>query len=154
MKSIDKFGLEPVPPANNEDDEQSTLVVDKKLTAIALKGLSLDAQFEHEGKFILFVTHDSPYEEFLHIYLLDKNFLTIDEIQMSQNMAQPLQLIGDLQIIEPNQLQFSFFGKDSWLLTVSEKPAFSFPRLPLLSLYWKPARFAFSAGHLQLSKNE
>lgn len=153
MKEISKFTLQSLLGENNEPDEtRSTLLFDGKLTDIILDGISLDAQFEHNQKFILFITYDSPYSEFLHIYLLNKTFKVLDELQMSKDWAAPVQFVGDLKIIGSNQLQFSFFGDDSWILTVLEKPQLALPRLPLLSLYWKPLRFALAPGYLQIEK--
>jgi hypothetical protein len=151
MKGISKFTLQPLPSEKDDEDEtHSALLSDGEPTDVTLDGTSLDAQFEHNQNFILFVTYDSPYSEFLHIYLLDKKFVILDQLQMSKDWATPFQFVGELEIIDPNQLRFSFFGNDLWLLTILEKPEFMLPKLPILSLYWKPLRFAFAPGYLQL----
>ncbi len=147
MDEIKKFQLEPL-PVKGDEWEKSKLLYEGNQTDTVLSGISLEAQFQQGEKYILFVTYDSIFAETLHIYLLDKKLAAIDEWQISQNEAA----VHKLQIIGDNQLQFSFFGDDSWVLTVLEKPQLTLPRLPLFSSYWKPLRFAFAPGYLQIEK--
>ena len=147
MDEIKKFQLQPL-PVKGDEWEKSKLLYEGNQTDTVLSGIRLEAQFQHIEKFILFITYDSIFAETLHIYLLNKNFTTIDEWQISQNEGA----VHKLQIIGDNQLQFSFFGDDSWVLTVLEKPQMTLPRLPLFSSYWKPLPFALTPGHLQIQK--
>lgn len=147
MKEIKEFQLQPL-PVKDDDWEKSILISNGSQTNTVLSGVSLDAQFQHGEKYILLVTYNSIFAETLHIYLLDKTFAVIDEWQISQNEGA----VHNLQIINDNKLRFSFFGDDSWTLTVLEKPEFMLPKFPILSLYWKPLRFAFAPGYLQLQQ--
>lgn len=149
MNIIEKFTLELLPTKEGEP-EKSKLFYEDEETGVTLDGFVLDAQYAHKDKYVLFVTYDSPFAEHLHIYLLDGRFQKIDEWQIGQYWGQAVEHVHNLQIVSDNKLQFSFFNDELWLLTVAEEPQFVLPKLPLFSLSWKPLRFKFAPGYLQL----
>lgn len=151
MQEINNFTLQPLIAGKDESDvTHSRLLFGNKLTDLELEGISLDAQYQYENKYLLFVSHNSPFADTLHIYLLDESFSKVDEWAISSLSESEWYMLRNLEVTDENKLQFSFFGDDSWVLTVLEKPQMTFPRLALLSSYWKPLRFAFAPGYLQL----
>jgi hypothetical protein len=151
MQEISKFTLQPLLAENDESDAtHSKLLFESKLTDLELEGISLDAQYQYESKYLLFVSHNSPFADTLHIYLLNESFIKIDEWAISALSESEWYMLRNLKITDNNQIQFSFFGDDSWILTVLKEPQMTFPKLALLSSYWKPLRFAFAPGYLQL----
>jgi hypothetical protein len=151
MQEISKFTLQPL---SAEDDESeathSKLSFENKLTDLELEGISLDAQYQYESKYLLFISHNSPFADTLHIYLLNESFTKIDEWAISSLSESEWYMLRNMEITKTNQIQFSFFGDDSWLLTVLKEPQMTFPKLSLFSSYWKPLKFAFTPGYLQL----
>ena len=151
MLEISKFTLQPLVAEKDESDAtHSRLLFETELTDLELEGISLDAQYRCEDKYLLFVSHNSPFADTLHIYLLNKTFSKIDEWAISAVNESEWYLLRNLEVTDKNQLRFSFFGDDSWVLTVLDKPQMTLPKLLPFSTYWKPLRFALTPGYLQL----
>lgn len=151
MEEIKRFTLQALPAENDEPHPtHAKLLFEGKPTGLVLEGTSLDAQYQYKNRYLLFVTHDSPYADTLHIYLLNDGYRKIDEWAVGSVRESEWFMLRNLAIVGENQLRFSFYGDDSWLLTILGKPEFTLPRLPLFSSCWKPARFAFAPGYLRL----
>lgn len=149
MEEIKKFTLQVLPAEKDElHPAHSKLLFEEKLTRLELEGVSLDAQYQYQDKYLLFLTHDSPFADTLHIYLISESYEKIDEWAISCLRESEWFMLRNLKITKDNQIRFSFYGDDSWLLTVLEKPQLTLPKLPLFSMSWKPLRFAFTPGYL------
>jgi hypothetical protein len=118
-------------------------------TSLMVEGSTLEAQYETSKGFLLMLTEDCPYEEALHIYLVDHGNSILDEIHMGQ--AYVSGILGDLDPIAPDQLQFSFFGNDLWKLRILESPRRMPPRLnaPQVETRWSRI---FSKRFLELTR--
>jgi hypothetical protein len=127
MKQIAMFSLEV--PAGVESGEDSfshaQLIKLGHPTGVAVRGIRLEAQYEVSGRFLLMLTEDCPYEESLHIYLLDAENSLLDEIRMGQPYTAGI--LTDLDATTKDTLEFAFFGNDRWKLKVLQKPQ----RMPL-----------------------
>ena len=153
MREIRKFTLQPLFLEKDESDAtHSRLLFETKLTDLELEGISLDAQYEYENKYLLFVSHNSPFADTLHIYLLNKSFSKIDEWAISALSESEWYMLRNLEVVGRNQLQFSFFGDDAWVLTVLDSPQLMLPKLFPFSSHWKPLRFALIPGYLQIQR--
>ena len=93
-----------------------------------MSGTVLEAQLETGGRYLLFITHDTPYEEQLDILLLDRSFRQLDLAWLSWSGTTGG--FRNLNIESDTSVVFDFFGERPWWVRVFEKPAF---RLPLLS---------------------
>jgi hypothetical protein len=89
---------------------------------IELAGAVLEAQFCVDGGFLVFLTEDTPYEEALHIHLLDGGLTLRDSLELSAPYAAAV--LANLAITPADEITFSFFDKtDCWRLTVLAQPA-------------------------------
>ena len=95
----------------NHRSNYSTLAYDGKMLDLEVKGVILEAQFELEGGYMLiWLTEDSPYDEGLHVYLIDENNNTSDALETSAIFTS-----GILRIIKTGKdwVKFKFFSNDS-----------------------------------------
>ena len=61
---------------------QAELLRDGAGTGLRLDGALLEAQFERaDGSALLLLTEDSPYDELLHVYLLDREGVLVDALE-------------------------------------------------------------------------
>ena len=61
---------------------QARLLRDGVATEWRVDGVLLEVQFEHEdGSVLLLLTEDSPYDELLHVYLLDDEGALVDGLE-------------------------------------------------------------------------
>ncbi|SJN56205.1 hypothetical protein VR7878_01651 [Vibrio ruber DSM 16370] len=99
---------------------------------VELSGKILEAQYKTDaGYYLLFLTEDVPYEEALHIYLLDQSLKIIESLELSAEYTAGI--LRDIQVIEKNKIRFFFFDNDqSWQLEVLQAPK---RRNPLRSAY-------------------
>lgn len=88
---------------------------------LEVTGAILERQFTDGGRHILFVTEDIPFEETLHIYLVNSNLEPIDHLSLSAIYSPGI--LKNISITAPNEISFSFFdAQETWRLTVTEKP--------------------------------
>ena len=102
-----------------EDGPASELLVNDQSTGVVLPGVTLEAQYRFGDRYLLFTTENVPYEEALHILLLDQGFRRLDHIELSHPFAEGT--LSDVRARDA-QVQFSFFGGDFWELSVAPRP--------------------------------
>lgn len=92
------------------ENQPPILVRDGKALDIKTEGSVLEAQLELEdGSVLIWLTEDSPYDEGLHVYLLDKHDTLLDTLEASADFTP-----GILKITktEENWVEFKFFSSD------------------------------------------
>lgn len=120
LRPVHSFGMRAMsrPPA---ESPQSELLDDGRPTGISVPGVVLEAQYTCGEWHLLFTTEDVPFEEALHILLLDRQLHRLDDVELSHLYAAGaltgLETSGD----EP-AARFSFFGGDRWELRVLSAP--------------------------------
>lgn len=116
-----------------------------------IEGLLLQAQYECSAGYLLLLTDDCPFEELLHIHLLDRNLRPLDQVNLGK--AYEAGILSRLQVTGNDVLEFSFFGGDRWQLSVLTEPRYHLsiyvgewlvPHLPL----HRPFRYAFRPNYL------
>jgi len=66
----------------DQSHPQARLLCDGVATEWRVDGVLLEAQFEHDdGSVLLLLTEDSPYDELLHVYLLDGRGAPVDALE-------------------------------------------------------------------------
>ncbi|GEM_PF-1608604 len=91
-------------------------------------GKLIEEQFDCAGWYLLLLTEDSPYEECLHILLLDNNCGLLDSIDIGAPYTP-----GILENVHPEQdhLKFEMYGY-IWRIKIHRNakrwPAFALPR--------------------------
>ena len=116
MKQRAIFTLKPI----DSNTGQSQLYCDGVMAVTVLDGVLLEAQFECNGRYLLFTTGDSPFEEMLTIYLLSPSLRILDWIKLgSPYIAGVLENLG---ASGANSLDFSFFKKqENWRLEIFDR---------------------------------
>ncbi len=122
MHTISRFSLRKTPTSANE------LHANDQPTGIPLDGRRIEAQFELDsGEYLLWLTDDSPYDEGLHIYLLDDTGPPIDAIEAGADFTAG---IPRIQATGRDWVLFEFFTNGvSYRLDILERPVFRW-RLP------------------------
>ncbi|MDR1849708.1 MAG: hypothetical protein LBQ75_06690 [Zoogloeaceae bacterium] len=110
---------------------QSEILVKGKPTGTIIEGLLLEAAVAWQDKTLLFVTHDCLYEEQLDLLLVDATHNVMDMASIAL-MYTP-GIFGDMELIEPNTVRFTFFGDDLWEVRLLAQPRIRVPFMPLLS---------------------
>jgi len=100
---------------------RSALLFDGKDTGIVVDGLMLEKQIQLSAGYLLLLTENCPYEEGLHIYLLDQDLRVLDGIELSQPYAPAL--LSGFTCDAENSFSFSFFGEERWRLALLKSPA-------------------------------
>jgi hypothetical protein len=109
---------------------QSDLLWRDAPLGIRVDGASLEKQWRLAPGYVIFLTEGSPYEEGLHIYLLDDDRRIVDGLELSGPYASAI--LKDAVVEGDAAVSFSFFGDDRWRLDVNPTARRSF-RLPFLS---------------------
>jgi len=113
------FSLTPARAGENETP-RSNLLFDAALTGVTVPGVVLEAQYRCGELHLLLTTENIPYEEALHVLLLDARFNLLDQVELSHPYASGA--LTDLQQHGDGRLQFSLFGGDRWELAVLPTP--------------------------------
>lgn len=101
--------------------------------SIEVEGLVIEAAIALEpgdaaAGYLLFLTHDRPFEETLSITMLSPTLDVLDTARIER--AYTPGLFSDLRIIGAATLQFRFIGETPWRLQVLDRPVL---RLPFVS---------------------
>ncbi|MBK9234646.1 MAG: hypothetical protein IPO19_00755 [Rhodoferax sp.] len=109
------------------DIPQSELLRDGVPVGQRLPGAVLEAAVQWRDHYLLFVTDDVPYEEALHIVLLDEQWRTVDCATMGGPYTTGS--FSALSLLAPSTVRFRFIGDTDWEL---ELLSGSVLRIPLL----------------------
>ncbi len=108
----------------DEGNARAALCTAEKQVA-TIDGTQLEAQFRCEEFFVVFATAGDPWEELLHIYLLDASHTVLDEVELG-HIYTPASL-KSLRARDPNAFEFSFFADEKWRLEILRKPGVVWP---------------------------
>ena len=129
MRIVQDFTLDPLNvTAGREtyEERRSRLLRHGEDTGAVVPGVVLEAQIGRDDGWLLFTTHDIPFEEGLDITLLDRHFKIVDSAALYWPYAT-----GDfknLVLASGDKVAFDFFGDHRWTVTLFEKARL---RLPL-----------------------
>jgi hypothetical protein len=112
------------------DRPQSDLLWREDSVGLRVDGVSLERQWRVAPGYLLFLTEDSPFEEGLHIYLLDDDKRVVDALELSGPYASAI--LKDAVAEGDATVSFSFFGDDRWRLDVHATPQRAL-RVPMFS---------------------
>jgi hypothetical protein len=109
MHRIDTFSL--VPRTGAAADSSELWLGARKL-ADKIPGTSLEAQFAlgsaGRAPFLLLTSHDVPYEEMIHVLLIDESGELIEQAELGGPYAPGL--LANVQIVSEDTLSFDFQG--------------------------------------------
>lgn len=113
IHEVNFFSLKP----QKTDLPRAELLFQNRETGIVIDGIVLEKQFSFENKYLLFLTEDCPFEEGLHIYLLDHELQILDGVELGGAYASAI--LNDVKIENNSIVSFAFFGQDRWRLQVA-----------------------------------
>lgn len=116
VKPVDGFSVVPV----EGDMPRSELLWEGQPTSVRVDGVTLEEQVHLPAGYLLFLTEDSPFEEGLHIYLLDRERRLVDGLELAGPYASGI--LRDVVREGDAAVSFSFFGADRWRLDVHDRP--------------------------------
>jgi hypothetical protein len=93
-----------------------------------LEGTVLEACIQHDNRYLLFLTDDTPFEDSLHIHLLDEDLNRIDTVTLGAPYTTGH--FRNLKCEDSSGITFEFFGDCVWEIVVLPKKRL---RLPFVS---------------------
>ena len=124
----EEFSLQalPVTPGREAYEERrSRLLRHGADTGTVVPGTVLEAQIALDRGWLLFTTHDIPFEEGLDITLLDAACTVIDGAALFAAYATGT--FRNLVLAAADTVVFDFFGPRSWRVRLLGKPQFRLP---------------------------
>lgn len=86
-----------------------------------IPGTVLEAQFiTADNKFLILTSEDCPYEEALHIILMDRSGSILDKVEVSQEATPGI--VKDVEVLNERRLKFKFIGNGIFTVDVLEVP--------------------------------
>jgi hypothetical protein len=128
--AIHDFSLNPLGTGSSQSD----LRWRAHPVGVRVDGIPLEAQWRVGSGYLLFLTDDSPFEEGLHIYLLDDGKRVVEGLEVAAPYAPGI--LTDAATEGDAAVCFSFVGGDRWRLAVNTTPRRTLPRLFSL-VKWK-----------------
>lgn len=133
--------------------EQSVLLCAGEPTGLTVEGVELEAQFEHDGKYLLFVTENSPYEEGLHIYLVSRGntrFQLLDSVALGLPYAAGM--LRNVRFDSSNRIHFEFPNSDNkYVCSVLRQPRRFVNPVKIMGI--NRSNWFFQQRYLQLEKD-
>jgi hypothetical protein len=119
MTRSEGFSLTRVPVGQNETP-RAELLFNGSPTGVTIPGIVLEAQYRSGDSHLLLTTEDVPFEDALHLLLLDERLVLLDHVELAHPYAAGL--VKDVRPAGGERLTFSFFGGDLWETTVMQTP--------------------------------
>lgn len=104
------------------------VIVDGTPSGCVVAGAILESAVSADGRFLLFLTDDVPYEDALSIHLLDDRLHLLDSATLGA--AYSTGSFGGLELRPPRMVRFRFIGEADWTVEILPHPAFRLPLLP------------------------
>jgi hypothetical protein len=116
MPATDHFRVASASP----DNETGRLFYEGREVGM-VSGSVLESQWRVGDQWLLFLTHDCPFEEGLSIDLLSKEFEVLDRVSLG--IVYSTGRLRDVVEETDNRFEFSFFaGDDRWDLRILREP--------------------------------
>jgi len=112
-------------PPSSDAEPTCRLFHNGRDTSLILPGATLEAAIELPHGWLVFLTHDIPYEEGLEICLVSSTFELLDRATLAAPYSTGA--FENLEITSPTSLCFDFLGERPWQLDLLENPRFRLP---------------------------
>ena len=127
MEPSDAFALEILPKQSADEAPRARLVHHGQAVGEPVEGCVLERQYAVDAdRYLLFVSDDIPYEEGLHIYLVDAAGAVLAGLEIGAPYTPGL--LENVVASGPDRVDFSFVHKQRCRLIVHAEPA-AFRRL-------------------------
>lgn len=114
-----------------DGDPRSRLVLHGRETDLDLPGAVLEASLRFGDEFLLFLTDDVPFEEGLHICLIDASGGLLDRVDLLAMYATGT--LRDMQPLADGRVNFRFFDGPLMQVRVLPMPKLMLPSIGLVS---------------------
>lgn len=104
-----------------QDNGQSILSAQDAEHTFTVPGIILEDQYRlHDDQYLLVTSDDCPYEECLHLLLIDFPNATFEQIDIGQ--VNTPGIYKDANLVDDRTLAFSFMGDNRFSATVATAP--------------------------------
>jgi hypothetical protein len=134
MRIAAEISLHPL-PGGDDDEPRSEVLVEGRPTGSVIAGRVLEAAVECEPGWLLFVTNDIPYEEFLNIHFLDKAASPLDSARIGGPNSTGT--FASLTLEPPSTVHFRFIDEADWSVRVLSRPKRGLPWWPDARGVWR-----------------
>lgn len=114
-----------LPALSSTETPQSEILRAGQATGKVVDGAVLEVMLRWNDHLLLFLTGDTPFEESLHIHLLNTNLDVIDSVWMGHMYSSGI--FSDLDLALHDAVRFQFFGGTVWTLTLFPEDKFAVP---------------------------
>jgi hypothetical protein len=127
-------------PPSDDIAPLSEIMIGGMPTGKIIGGAVLEAALRWDDFTLMFLTNDIPFEDTLHIYLLDDALNIVDSARLGAMYATGI--FGDLDLTQSDTVRFRFFGGIVWTLLLLPKETFVLPFLSDPRGVGRPFRFS------------
>jgi hypothetical protein len=113
---------------NDQELATSFATIAGRTSEEPLEGIVLEACVQRGNQYILFLTDDIPFEDSLHIHLLDEDLNRVDTATLGAPYTTGH--FHNLKCEDSGEITFEFFGDCAWEVSVSPQRRL---RLPFVS---------------------
>lgn len=113
---------------NDQELATSFATIAGRTSKEALEGTVLEACVQYGNQYLLFLTDDIPFEDSLHIHLLDEDLKRVDTATLGAPYTTGH--FRNLRYEDSGEITFEFFGNCVWEVSVSTQKRL---RLPFVS---------------------
>ena len=114
MEVVDRFRVTPLGP-----DTLRSRLIGPEGPVMEVEGQLIEMQFSTPEGYLVVTSDGNPYEETVHFYLLDRDGQFRDGISLGRMYHSGI--LDDISVGDET-LEFSFFGKDRWRLSIRKSP--------------------------------
>lgn len=115
----------PVRETGEGEAPKSEILVNGMPTGKLISGVILELAVQWEGRYLLFMTDDVPFEEMLGIHLLDSRMNTLDSALIGSTYSSGT--FSSPELNGPNIVRFHFIGDTTWSIELLPRPEFYLP---------------------------
>lgn len=109
-------------------ESQSVLSIAGQAALSPVPGLVLEAQYRlADGRFLLISTDNCPFEECLHLLLLDQDYTLQERVDVGSRFTSGL--FRHPRVIHPGCLEFTFYDQTRFRAIIQEQPTRALGRL-------------------------
>lgn len=129
MRIAREIEIRPIAANDLETAPRSEVWLDGRHTGTQVSGAILETAIQtNAGPYLLFLTDDIPYEDFLSVHLLDADGNRLDSATIGSPYATGT--FSLLRMKPPNEVHFTFIGETVWIVESLPRPEL---RIPILS---------------------
>ena len=145
--SDEEFSITLISESTDTESPKSQIWKNGKAINVFVDGQVCEACINYRDFYLVFTTNDSPFEESLNIYFLDRNFTPLDHAVLVWPYGTGS--FNLMNLTEPNFIEFKFFGNATWRLELYPKKKLIIPYLSEPAGVWRKFKLKH---HFKVSK--